>query len=317
MHEIFVDGLSGTTGLLILEQLEKLENITLLRIPEDQKKDPQIKADFLNRADLVVLCLPDEAAKESVRLIKNPQTKILDASTAHRTDEEWVYGLPELSDSQSQRIAKSSRVSNPGCYPTGFLLALRPLVDNNIVDKDQAISIFAISGYSGGGKKMIHIYESRDKKDLPESWNIRPYALSSPHKHLPEMWHYSGLNFCPTFIPSVANIFNGMLVTVSLPTRLMKEGTDCQTIHHIYTDRYQNHPLITVRDLNESEALNDGFLEMDQNNETNQLDLLVFGNKEQINLVARLDNLGKGASGAAVQNLKLMLGITSSSNPIS
>ena len=304
MKTVFIDGQAGTTGLLIYEKLKHRTDLELVEIPENQRKMGQIKKQYLNEVDLVILCLPDSAAKDSVALTQNPKVKILDASTAHRVHPDWTYGMPELKALQREKIQDAGKVSNPGCYPTGFLLSLVPLVQKGPLDKNVLISTHAITGYSAGGKKLIASYENRTNAPN-ESWSSRPYGLELNHKHLPEMKFYAELSNSPVFVPSVGNFFQGMLVHVAF--FLNNLGSTSDKIHEILAKYYQAENFIQVMPFKAEKYLDSGFLNPEACNHTNRLDLFVFGNKEQIVLTARLDNLGKGASDAAIQNLNLML----------
>jgi len=303
---VFIDGQAGTTGLQIAERLKDRPDIHRLDIPEAERKNPKIRQEYLNSADLVILCLPDEAARESVALIDNPRVKILDASSAHRTHTDWVYGLPELEPGQRQRIAEASRVSNPGCYPTGFILALAPLVRAGLVPPDYPVTVNAISGYSGGGRQLMTRFRERPQSTCDGSWSCRKYGFQLKHKHLPEMQRYTGLHHLPLFEPAVADVEQGMLVSIPLLHRLLKKGTEMDRIWQLLNETYREEPFIEVLPANPFESLNDGFLSLTDCNGSNRVQLLVFGHSDQTVIVARLDNLGKGASGAAIQNLNLM-----------
>ena len=310
--KIFIDGQVGTTGLQILDRLRKRPELSLLEIPFEDRKNLEIKKGYLNSADLVILCLPDEASRESVGMITNDHVKVIDASTAFRTDPDWVYGIPELHPQQRDKIAGSRFVANPGCYASGFLLAIAPLIRAGIVPADYPVTIQAVSGYSGGGRQLIERYESQ-AKDHPEAlWVYRPYGLNLAHKHLPEMQKFAGLVHPPVFMPSVAHIETGMLVTVPLVVRMLKPGTTPESIHEILMETYQQEALVDVFPLNDFDQLDRGFLSLSECNGTNRLELFVFGHNDHLQITARLDNLGKGASGAAVQNLNIMLGIEES-----
>lgn len=310
MHKIFIDGQVGTTGLKIVERLQKRRDIELMEIPHESRKDMEVKQSFLNEADLVILCLPDAAARESMTMIKNTHVKVLDASTAHRVDPAWVYGLPEMDATQRERIQQARHVSVPGCYPTGFLLQMIPLVGAGLIPNDYPVSIHAVSGYSGGGRQLIEQYEQQETMVAPgELWSYRPYGLSLAHKHVPEMQRYSGLVEPPLFVPAVAHFYQGMLVSVPLITSRLKKGATAHHIHAVLSEYYRNERYVKVLPLNDMDGLQSGFLSPVECNGTNRVDLMVYGNDRQILLTARLDNLGKGASGAAVQNLNIMLGV--------
>lgn len=308
MHRVFIDGQAGTTGLEIAARLRARGDLALLEIDDATRKDRTARAALFNQADLVVLCLPDDAAREAVTLIDNPRTRILDASTAFRTAPDWVYGLPELDATQRERIGHATRVSNPGCYPTGFILTVRPLIDAGLLSPDVALSVHAVSGYSGGGRLMVERYQAHaaahDTAMPPKS-----YGLGLNHKHVPEMTRYSGLSLAPIFAPAVADYYKGMLVHVPLDARLLRNHAGAAQVHEVLSKRYRDEACIRVWPLGATEALDDGFLNPTAANDTNRIDLMVFGNSAQTLVVSRYDNLGKGASGAAVQNLNLMLGL--------
>ncbi len=287
----------------------------LLLIDQDLRKDISARKECINAADVVILCLPDEMAKQSVGLLENSRTKIIDASTANRTRADWVYGLPELpcppdgSDEipWARKIASARFVANPGCYPTGFVLMLNPLVSKGIIPKDYPAVIHALSGYSGGGKKTISTH-SQPGTDGDENLACRPYGFAMGHKHLPEMKHFTGLAHLPLFSPSVGHFYRGMLVHVPLFSRLLKKHTTADSIRAILAETYAHEPFVRVMEPPMEQYLDQGFLSPLGCNHTNRVDIFVWGNDDQILLTACLDNLGKGASGAAVQNLNLMLG---------
>jgi N-acetyl-gamma-glutamyl-phosphate reductase len=306
-YKIFVDGQEGTTGLKINERLETRSDIEILKISPEKRKDIEERRKLINMSDIVFLCLPDVSAKESVSLVENKNTRVIDASTAHRTQEGWVYGLPELNRTQRQLIKNSKRVAVPGCYATGFNLAVYPLINEGILPKDYPVSCHAISGYSGAGKKMIEQYEGT--APIPASLNSpRFYSLGLQHKHVPEMKKISGLQFEPLFSPVVANYFKGMSVSVPLFSRLLRNNITGNEIQKFYEEYYKEEQFIKVYPYSEESNLDNGFFSPLDCNNTNNLQLYVFGNKEQILLMSRLDNLGKGASGAAIQIMNIMLG---------
>lgn len=307
-HKIFIDGQAGTTGLKIHDYLKHREDLELLVIPEKDRKDQAVKQDLLNNADIVVLCLPDEAAIETVRLASDSPARILDASTAHRVAPGWTYGLPELGEGRREEIKQAKFVSNPGCYPTGFLLPVAPLTREGLLKKDSPIATNALSGYSGGGRTLIERYEERARHHPEDLWYCRPYSLHLAHKHVPEMTVYAGLDKPPIFLPSVGHFAQGMLVNVPLFKEFLADGTTMEQIHDTIASCYADEPCVEVHPANSDSELDHGFLDPQGNNGTNRVDIFIFGSDEQILLVSRLDNLGKGASGAALQNLNLMTG---------
>jgi N-acetyl-gamma-glutamyl-phosphate reductase len=308
MNRVFIDGQMGTTGLLIHEFLTPRDDLELLSIADEDRKNDAIKQEVVAAADVVILCLPDDAAKATSALATPTGTKVLDASTAHRVQEGWVYGFPELVTGQRDAIAAAQCVSNPGCYPTGFLAMIAPLVAGGLVPRAAQLSISAVSGYSGGGRQMIERYEDRATTHPTALWYARPYALNQQHKHVPEMRHYAGLDATPAFMPSVGHYRCGMLVNVALLRGQFARATTPQEVQSLLARRYANEPCISVHAVNDSTDMDNGFLDPQGNNGTNRLDIYVSGTSEHVLLTALLDNLGKGASGAAVQNLNLMLG---------
>jgi N-acetyl-gamma-glutamyl-phosphate reductase len=306
--KVFIDGAAGTTGLEIRERLEGRADLELVRLSDAQRKDPGARREALNESDLVILCLPDDAARESVSLIEKNTVRVIDASTAHRTAPGWAYGFPEMGDGQRAKIAGSLRVSNPGCYPTGFIALVRPLVRAGIVPADFPLTVNAVSGYSGGGKAMIEEFEAKDSPRYVETV-VRAYALSLAHKHVPEMRTHTGLDHAPVFAPSVGRYYRGMLVEVPLQSWALPGKPRLAELQATLVDAYRGAALVDVASLAESAVLANLDAEMLKN--TNRMKLFVFGNDEtrQARLVAMLDNLGKGAGGAAVQNLNIMLGL--------
>lgn len=304
MPRVFIDGQAGTTGLEIAARLAGRRDVELLRVDEHRRRDDEARRDRMRRADIVVLCLPDDAARAAVELA--PEARFLDASSAHRTAPDWVYGLPELASGQRRKIAAAARVSNPGCYPTGFILAVRPLIEAGLLDPATPLRVNAVSGYSGGGKSLIARYRTRDA----EAMRARPYALALEHKHVPEMRMHALTDAPPLFVPTVGHFYRGMLVQVPLFARELG-GAGADDVAAVLRRRYAAEPFVRVADFPvPADALDEGFLSPTARNGGNDIDLLVFGHDEQVLLVARLDNLGKGASGAAVQNLNLMLGLS-------
>jgi N-acetyl-gamma-glutamyl-phosphate reductase len=307
--KIFIDGQEGTTGLEIHERLSRRSDVEILEISPSQRKDVEAKRALVAAADLVVLCLPDAAAVESAALAEGTATKIIDASTAHRTASGWVYGLPELCPDQRDKIRTATKVSNPGCYPTGFLLAARPLLDEGIVPRNYPFTVHALSGYSGGGKKLIAAFAEHDHDGKSPAWAVRPYALGLAHKHVPEMKVHAGLSALPIFCPAVGNYYKGMLVSVPLHVSGLAKRVAPEDVHALLARRYAKEAFVRVMPLGGDGQLESGYLTSVATNGTNLVELFVFGNADQILLVARLDNLGKGAAGSAVQNLNLMLGL--------
>ncbi|MFN0184006.1 MAG: N-acetyl-gamma-glutamyl-phosphate reductase [Aquabacterium sp.] len=305
-HKVFVDGQEGTTGLRIHEMLASRPDIEVLRIAPERRKDAAERARQLNAADVAFLCLPDAAARESAALVTNPRTCVIDASTAHRVDPSWVFGLPELCPGQRERISAATRISNPGCHSTAFLLLARPLVDAGILDPATPLAATSITGYSGGGKKMIEQYEAGGDARL---LSPRPYGLSLAHKHVPEMTVHALLSQAPTFVPMVAAFLKGLAVTLPLHLSQLRAGTTGASIQDALFARYASARFVRVAGLNDLDALDGGFFDVQACNDTNRADLFVFANDRQAVLMARLDNLGKGASGAAVQSMNLRLGL--------
>ncbi|MEO1590785.1 MAG: N-acetyl-gamma-glutamyl-phosphate reductase [Cyanobacteria bacterium J06632_22] len=310
---VFIDGEAGTTGLQIYTRLAERNDLALLRIDPDKRKDAAERQKLLNAADVSILCLPDDAAREAVSWVTNPKAKILDASSAHRTAEGWVYGFPELMAGQRDRIAQSTRVSNPGCYPTGFLACVHPLVAAGVLPADFPITINAVSGYSGGGRKLIEQYQAAERTNDEHPTPYGPYGLSFGHKHVQEMYKYSGLTHAPLFVPAVGDFEQGMLVQVPLPLFALDSPPTGAQLHNTLLNHYVGESFVTVFPFKDSAALRDGkFLDIKTANGSNQVQLFVFASETEALLAARLDNLGKGASGAAVQNLNLMLGLEES-----
>lgn len=305
--KIFIDGKEGTTGIEIFERLGKRDDIEILLIDEDKRKDLNERKKFINMSDITFLCLPDAAAIEAVSLVENPNTRIIDASTAHRTNPEWDYGFPELSKMHRENIAKSKRVANPGCYATGFISLVYPLVQAGVLPEDYPLTAHAVSGYSGGGKKMIAAIEGEDKTF--EMASPRQYALSQSHKHLPEMQKICGLKYKPMFNPIVDDYYSGMVVSVPLVSRALTKNYTPADIHKIMSEHYAGQHFVKVMELGAKETLADGFLPANTLAGTNNLQIFVCGSDDHILLASRLDNLGKGASGAAVQSMNIMMGI--------
>jgi N-acetyl-gamma-glutamyl-phosphate reductase len=299
-HSVFIDGAAGTTGLEIRERLAGREEIALVTLDDAQRKDPEARRQALNDAAFVILCLPDDAARESVALIDNPRTRVIDASTAHRVADGWTYGFAELEPAQAAAIAEAPRVTNPGCYPTGFLALVRPLVRAGLIPADWVLSVNAVSGYSGGGRSMIEEFESGAAQT---AW--RAYALPLAHKHVPEMQRHARLEHPPIFMPSVANTYRGMVVEVPLPIHLLQRRPSLEAVSEVLEAAYQGSAIVRVA--TDSPAM----IRIEDDAGTDRLTLRVLGNAErgQVRLMATLDNLGKGAAGAAVQNLNIMAGL--------
>jgi len=303
-HTIFIDGEAGTTGLEIRQRLEGRADLEFISLTGDKRKDPAARAKALNAADAVILCLPDEAAREAVAMIENTTTRVIDASTAFRVATGWTYGFAEMDAVQRGEICGSRRVSNPGCYPTGFIGLMRPLVKAGLVPADWPVTVNAVSGYSGGGKAMIAEFEGGQGAPA-----FRAYGLSLQHKHVPEMTKHSGLRHDVLFAPAVGAYRQGMLVEVPLQLAALPETPSIDRLHGALVEAYDGCRFVEVAGLDETEAMTG--LDPEGLNGTNRMRLHVFGNRDgsQARLVALLDNLGKGASGAAVQNLNLMLGL--------
>ena len=298
--KVYIDGKDGTTGLQIYERLSAREDITLLLIDEAKRKDPAERAKLMNQADLVFLCLPDAAAREAVTLIENPATRVIDASTAHRTAPGWVYGFAELKAGQREAIAGAKRVANPGCHATGFLSLAAPLVALGLLPRDAALTCFSLTGYSGGGKKMIAQYEGEKTDDL---YSPRIYGLNLTHKHLPEMMAVCGLKTAPAFSPIVDDYYKGMSTTIPLHMSQLRGVGSVEALRRAYADYYAGQALVTVAPEAPGKVYANAMAGRDA------LTVLVDGTDEAVTLTALFDNLGKGASGAAVQNMNLMLGL--------
>ena len=310
---IYIDGQQGSTGLRIRSLLDSREDIDLRLIPEEQRKDASARADFLNGADLAILCLPDEGAAGALELITASDTRVIDTSTARRTHSDWTYGLPELSAAQRQAIRTADRVANPGCYPVGFILAVRPLIEAGLLDADFGLTVHGVSGYSGGGRKMIEAYQKAPPADVASDapLPLSLYHLTEAHKHLPEMRQFSLSSKLPLFVPSVDHRYSGMLVTTPIPAAAFTSpAVDALRLWEVWDERYGVEPFVdAVHPERATDLMRDGnFLEL-AGGLANGVELFVFGNAEHgLVLVGRQDNLGKGASGNAVQCVNLMLG---------
>ncbi len=304
---VFIDGKEGTTGLKIFERFADRSDINIMQIDEDKRKDPAEKAKIINASDYTFLCLPDAAAVESVQLCTNSKTRIIDASTAHRTNPEWAYGFPELDASFRKKIAGSNRVAVPGCYASGFVSLGYPLVKSGIMPADYPVVIHAVSGYSGAGKKAIAQYEADGRN--PELDSPRLYALTQTHKHLPEMKKIAGLEYEPVFNPYVCDYFQGMTVTVGLHARLLSKKVTAHNVWEMFAAHYDGCRFVKVAGFMGEGVLEEPFIPANTLAGTNMMQIFVYGNDDRIMLTSRFDNLGKGASGAAVQCLNIMLGI--------
>ncbi len=301
MVNVFIDGKEGTTGLQIFERLGKRKDLNIITLPEELRKDPAARKQCINGADIVFLCLPDAAAKESVALCENDKVKILDASTAHRTNPDWAYGFPELSAQHRKKIAEGKRVAVPGCHASGFISLVYPLIAGGIIAPDYPLVCHSVTGYSGGGKKMIAEYEAEGRSAELDS--PRQYALGQKHKHLPEMQAVCGLAYAPSFQPIVSDYYCGMCVSVPLHVRLMQKKMDVKALKEYFAEYYARQNFIKIAQESKS------FLPANPLAGTNDMEIYIDGNEERILLASVFDNLGKGASGAAVQCMNIMLGI--------
>ena len=303
---IFVDGQEGTTGLRIHEMLARRNDVEVLRIAADKRKDSAERARLLNAADVAFLCLPDAAARDAAALVSNPRTCVIDASSAHRTAPNWAFGLPELAPGQRDKLRAAKRIANPGCHASAFILLLRPLVDAGLVPADALLSATSITGYSGGGKAMIAQYEAGDNAKLQSP---RPYGLALQHKHLPEILAHTGLKQAPVFMPMVANFLKGLAVSVPLHLGQLKAGASAANLQQALAAHYEGERFVKVMPLADPDSLAAGYFDVQACNDSNHCELFVFANAQQVLLMSRLDNLGKGASGAAVQSMNLHLGL--------
>ena len=299
---VYVDGQSGTTGLQIFERIGSRDDLELLRIDDDKRHDLDERRKFINAADVVFLCLPDEGAREAVSLVENPDTCIIDASTAHRTAQGWTYGFPELNPMQRDAIARSKRVANPGCHATGFISCTAPLVQAGIVPADYPLTCYSLTGYSGGGKRMIADYEAEGRPRVLDAPGI--YGLNLAHKHLPEMQQVCGLAHAPVFMPVVDDYYKGMATSIMLHNRLLEGVASAEDVHRCLSEHYAGQRFVSVLPFGANEAV----LYANELAGTNELRIVVCGNDERTTVTALFDNLGKGASGAAVQNMNIVLG---------
>ena len=305
MKKVFIDGSAGTTGLRIHERLASREDIELITLPEELRKDSEARGRAISESDVTFLCLPDDAAREAVTLCKSDSTVIIDCSTAHRTNPDWAYGFPELSPDHEAKIKASKRIANPGCHASGAIAILYPLVAHGILDADYPFAIHSLTGYSGGGKKMIADYEDagRDTKfDSPCQ-----YALTASHKHLPEIKAVCGLDFAPAFNPIVSDFYSGMCVCVPVQMRLAKKQISVAEMHALYTEHYKNSPIISVAPLSDK-GTPDGLIFSNSLSGKDSMQIIVSGNEYTMNIYALFCNLGKGASGAAIENMNIAIG---------
>ena len=306
-HKIFIDGQEGTTGLRIVERLKDRTDIELLKIDENLRKDVNERKRLINASDITFLCLPDAAAVEAVSLAENENVRIIDASTAHRTNPGWAYGFPELSAAHREKIRTSKRVANPGCYASGFIACVYPLITAGIMAEDHPVTCHAVSGYSGAGKKGIAQYESPDRN--PELDSPRQYALTQAHKHIREMMTISGLSELPVFTPIVDDYYNGMVVSVPLHMRTLEKKLTLSELRDVYAAHYDGQRFVKVMPLCGEGVLADGFIAANTLKDTNDMQIFICGNDDRAVISARFDNLGKGASGAAVQSMNIMMGV--------
>lgn len=300
IKKVFIDGSAGTTGLRIVERLENRKDIELIRLTEENRKNIEARRKALNEADIAFLCLPDAASIEAVSLIDNENTVVIDTSTAHRVNPEWAYGFPELSEDFYKKIKTSKRIANPGCHASGFVSLIYPLIEKGILKKDALLSAFSLTGYSGGGKGMIAQYEAEDRSEELEA--PRQYGLSQTHKHLPEMTAVTGLENAPAFIPVVDAFYSGMEVTIPIFSNMLNDGFGVEDIKNAYKEKYCGPIVKYVEDFSEN-----GFVTANKLSFKDSMEISVSGNDERILLISRFDNLGKGASGAAVECMNIVL----------
>ncbi len=304
MIKIFIDGKEGTTGLKIYERFINRKDVEVLVLEEDKRKDPAYRKEFINKSDITFLCLPDDAATEAAEFAENPNVKIIDASTAHRTAEGWCYGFPELSEAHRTRIEKCTRIAVPGCHASGFVAIIYPLVKTGLLSPDYSVSCFSLTGYSGGGKKMIAEYESSQRSVYLDS--PRLYGISQMHKHLKEMKFVTGISKEPVFSPVVADFYSGM--EVSVPLFKESTGLTAKEIHQFYCDYYSHAKMVSVASYNGESEFSNKFIPANYMSGRNDMKIFVTGNDERITVSALFDNLGKGASGAAVQCMNIACG---------
>ena len=301
MKKVFIDGSAGTTGLRIVERLSKRNDIELIKLPEELRKDNDARKKALNSCDIAFLCLPDTAAIEAVNMIENENVVVLDTSTAHRTNDNWAYGFPELSKEHFEKIASAKRIAVPGCHASGFIALVYPLIEKGIIDKDALLTCHSITGYSGGGKKMIAEYEDEVRDELFDA--PRQYALGQNHKHLPEMCKVTGLTNAPIFCPIVSDFYSGMAVTVPIFKNQLNDGFTVDDIKKAYKEKYTGEIVTYLESIDESGLISANALSF-----KDSMQITVSGNDERILLIARYDNLGKGASGAALECMNVVMG---------
>ena len=300
MKKVFIDGSAGTTGLRIAERLQQRKDIELIKLTEENRKDINARKEALNNADVAFLCLPDKAAIEAVSLMENENTVLIDTSTAHRTNDDWAYGFPELSNEHKEKIKNSKRIAVPGCHASGFIALIYPLIEKGVLPKDALLSCFSLTGYSGGGKNMIAEYEAEDRDNLLGA--PRQYGIAQMHKHLPEMSKICGIENAPAFIPVVADFYSGMEVTI--PLFASQVNASAEEIKAIYKEKYTGPIVKFVEDFDEN-----GFVSANKLSFNDGMEISVSGNSDRILLIARYDNLGKGASGAAIESMNIVLGV--------
>ena len=300
MKKVFIDGSAGTTGLRIAERLSSRQDIELIKLTEENRKDINARKEALNKADVAFLCLPDKASIEAVSLMENENTVLLDTSTAHRTNDDWAYGFPELSNEHKEKIKNSKRIAVPGCHASGFIALIYPLIEKGVLSKDALLSCFSLTGYSGGGKNMIAEYEAEDRDNLLGA--PRQYGIAQMHKHLPEMSKICGIENAPAFIPVVADFYSGMEVTI--PLFASQVNASAEEIKAIYKEKYTGPIVKFVEDFDEN-----GFVSANKLSFNDGMEISVSGNSDRILLIARYDNLGKGASGAAIECINIVLGV--------
>ena len=308
IRKVFIDGAVGTTGLEIRERLASRRDLTVVQLSDAERKDIAARKNAINDAGIVILCLPDDAARDAVSLVENPDVRVIDASTAHRVAPGWAFGFPEFEPGNYETIMTSKRVTNPGCYATGFIALVRPLIRSGLIPPESALSVNAVSGYSGGGKSMIAEFEDKASDHYTQTV-VRTYALTIAHKHVPEMTERSGLKYPPVFAPSVGRYYRGMIVDVPLHLWSLPGAPSAKDLRGVLAEAYRGRPFVEVAGAEETASLTTLDAELLKN--TNRMKLYVFANEKtrQARLTAVLDNLGKGASGAAVQNLNIMLGL--------